>query len=57
MKNKIEILRRNCLRCGHAWLIRTEQEPRACPNCHSPYWNRQRKEKNVNTQNEGVIKE
>lgn len=33
-----------CERCGHGWVPRDkEQEPRVCPKCKSPYWNRPRK--------------
>ena len=33
-----------CERCGHEWVPRAkEQEPRVCPKCKSPYWNRPRK--------------
>jgi len=35
-----------CERCEHEWLPRdTEQEPRFCPKCKSPYWNRPRRDK------------
>ena len=30
-----------CTRCAHVWVPRVPQ-PRNCPNCHSPYWNRER---------------
>jgi len=42
MKN-IDVLKRKCLRCGHAWLIRKPEEPISCPSCHSPYWNKPRR--------------
>jgi DNA-directed RNA polymerase subunit RPC12/RpoP len=34
-----------CERCGHEWVPRegTEGEPRVCPKCKSPYWNKPRK--------------
>jgi len=47
-----------CLRCGHEWAPRgveqlpggkkppdpaPDEEPRVCPKCKSPYWNRPRK--------------
>jgi hypothetical protein len=36
----------SCLRCSHSWLRRSlTSEPKFCPRCHSPYWNRQRKAK------------
>lgn len=34
-----------CERCEHEWIPRESQEPRVCPKCKSPYWNRPRKEK------------
>ena len=46
-----------CLRCGHPWvplgLKKVEEgerppdpkeEPRVCPKCKSPYWNRPRRD-------------
>jgi predicted Zn-ribbon and HTH transcriptional regulator len=27
-------------RCGHEWLKRGELEPRVCPRCKSPRWDR-----------------
>lgn len=44
-----------CLRCEHEWVPRgldqepgkkppePKEEPRVCPKCKSPYWNRPRK--------------
>lgn len=36
-----------CGRCEHEWVPRlsTEGEPRVCPKCKSPYWNKPRKYK------------
>lgn len=33
-----------CERCGHEWVPRegTAVEPKVCPKCKSPYWNRPR---------------
>lgn len=31
-----------CERCGHIWLPVSEEEPRVCPRCKSPYWNKPR---------------
>lgn len=45
----ITITEATCGRCGHQWeLKRTDADgkvliPKACPVCHSPYWNRPRK--------------
>jgi DNA-directed RNA polymerase subunit RPC12/RpoP len=32
-----------CERCGHEWIPNGDKEPRVCPKCHSPYWNRPKK--------------
>lgn len=35
-----------CERCGHEWVPREKGiEPKVCPSCKSPYWNRPRKNK------------
>lgn len=40
----ITVMGFRCERCGHEWIPRgTEEEPRVCPKCRSPYWNRPRK--------------
>jgi rubrerythrin len=31
-----------CQRCGYIWQRRTQQ-PKRCPNCKSPYWNKPRR--------------
>lgn len=36
-----------CERCGHEWTPRGEEEPRACPKCKNPYWNRPRRKQKV----------
>lgn len=34
-----------CERCEHEWIPReSATEPRVCPKCKSPYWNRPRRE-------------
>lgn len=34
-----------CERCGHQWVPRERgEEPRVCPKCKSPYWDRPRKD-------------
>lgn len=35
-----------CKRCDYSWVARTA-EPRSCPKCKSPYWNKPRKPKYV----------
>jgi hypothetical protein len=38
-----------CKRCGWEWHPRTNALPKTCPNrkCKSPYWNKERRIKNV----------
>jgi hypothetical protein len=33
-----------CKRCNHSWTPRSKKIPTQCPKCHSPYWNRERKD-------------
>jgi len=34
----------HCLRCGYEWYPNDpKKEPTACPNCHSPYWKKPRR--------------
>lgn len=45
MKIEEEVLKicRKCNRCGHVWVKRNlDQEPKVCPKCKSPYWNKPR---------------
>jgi predicted Zn-ribbon and HTH transcriptional regulator len=30
--------RLECNRCEYRWIPRTEQKPKRCPRCNSPYW-------------------
>lgn len=41
----ITVMGYRCERCGHEWIPRggSEEEPRVCPKCRSPWWNRPRK--------------
>ncbi|MCX6742506.1 MAG: type II toxin-antitoxin system death-on-curing family toxin [Candidatus Pacearchaeota archaeon] len=32
-----------CFRCYHTWKKRKSPNPKSCPRCRSPYWNRPRK--------------
>ncbi len=41
---KVEIRKLQCKRCGHEWVPRKE-DVRMCPNCRSPYFDRERKKK------------
>lgn len=39
-----------CERCEHEWIPRrAARDPRVCPNCKSPYWNRPRKHSTATT--------
>ena len=31
-----------CNRCNHSWHPRSSNEPKNCPKCNSPYWNKDR---------------
>lgn len=44
-KVPITVMGYQCDRCSHEWIPRgeSEEEPRVCPKCKSPYWNRPRK--------------
>jgi ribosomal protein L37E len=35
-------LQRTCNRCGYTWISYTKK-PKTCPECRSPYWNKERK--------------
>ena len=39
---KITLQGYKCERCGHEWLPTSDVEPKVCPKCKSPYWNRPR---------------
>jgi predicted Zn-ribbon and HTH transcriptional regulator len=40
---KIQLYGYVCERCGHKWVPRHNVEPKVCPKCKSPYWNKPRK--------------
>jgi len=40
---RMKLPRFTCTRCQHEWIPRTEQPPKVCPSCKSPYWNRERR--------------
>jgi DNA-damage-inducible protein D len=43
-KVQLNVMGYRCERCEHEWVPRdTENEPRVCPKCKSPYWNVPRK--------------
>jgi hypothetical protein len=41
----ITVMGYRCERCAHEWIPRgnTDEEPRVCPKCRSPWWNKPRK--------------
>ena len=43
-KVQLKVWGYRCERCEHEWIPRDiENEPRVCPKCKSPYWNRPRR--------------
>jgi predicted Zn-ribbon and HTH transcriptional regulator len=40
MNDVIHLVR--CNRCDYLWFPRTLNEPKVCPACNSPYWNKER---------------
>ena len=43
---KVQIWGYRCERCEHEWVPRNkDEEPRVCPRCKSPYWDKPRKPK------------
>jgi DNA-directed RNA polymerase subunit RPC12/RpoP len=46
---EVKVKKYKCSRCGHLWERRAKKDnvlPLTCPNCKSPYWNRERIKKN-----------
>lgn len=45
-KVPITVMGYRCERCDYEWIPRalTEDDPKVCPRCKSPYWNRPKKE-------------
>lgn len=39
---KMSIEKLNCKRCLYSWYPKSETLPKVCPNCCSPYYNRDR---------------
>ena len=46
---KIDLPERKCKRCGHNWFLKKPEEPIVCPKCKSPYWNKDKKTKQGDT--------
>jgi len=46
MVDKVPLMGYRCERCEHEWLPRGDKEPRVCPKCKSPYWDRPRQNGN-----------
>lgn len=41
--NEERVTSLSCTRCNHKWLPRSNKKPKVCPNCNSPYWNKERR--------------
>jgi ribosomal protein L37AE/L43A len=41
------VRKRKCKRCDYTWVPRKKQKPVQCPECKSPYWNKERVKKNT----------
>lgn len=35
---KLKLSKLKCQRCNHDWFPRSNENPKCCPGCHSPYW-------------------
>ena len=40
--NMIKLPRLKCKRCNYVWVPRSEERPKFCPSCKSPYWDKER---------------
>lgn len=40
--NKPVVSKKHCIRCGNDWDSTLPYEPKQCPSCHSPLWNKER---------------
>jgi uncharacterized CHY-type Zn-finger protein len=36
-----------CERCNHKWVPREDENPKVCPKCKSPYWDKPRKHERI----------
>jgi DNA-directed RNA polymerase subunit RPC12/RpoP len=41
------MINKECLRCNYTWESRIKEEPKQCPHCHSPYWNKPRQDRYI----------
>lgn len=48
---KVKIKKLKCKRCDHEWIPR-KKEVVVCPECKSPYWNKEKNNKKENEENE-----
>lgn len=54
-KERITVFKYTCERCNHEWIPRDiDNEPRVCPRCKSPYWNRPRRERSLDLASSGA---
>ncbi|MBW2991169.1 hypothetical protein KY348_05705 [Candidatus Woesearchaeota archaeon] len=57
MAKKVSLMGYGCLRCGHEWLPRNKNnEPKVCPKCKNPYWDRPKKNKKFSKKSENIKK-
>ncbi len=54
VSREVNAIEWECLRCGHKWVGRTKSEPKRCPKCKSPYWNKLRKQTPVMYNEESI---
>ena len=41
-KKQVMVWAYQCERCGHEWIPRGKLDPKICPACKTPYWDRPR---------------
>jgi len=46
MEVELKIKGYKCERCSHEWQPHKKEYPVTCPNCKSPYWDKERRKKN-----------
>lgn len=47
----IRLMKYTCERCNHSWIPRSEEYPRTCPKCRSPYWDKPKKSDDPSEEN------
>lgn len=44
MKEETNCYSCTCERCSHKWITKSDETPKVCPKCKSPYWDTKKKE-------------